>query len=322
MANKKKPKVVISERLEGEPAKWLARRAEVIHASYEDTPALQRALKSADGLVVRTYTKVDDKLLKAAPKLKVVGRAGVGIENISVSACTRHDVRVVSTPAANTQAVVEYVFALIADAVRPRLYLDGYIAPPRYHEHRREHLHRQLNEMVLGVLGMGRIGRRVAEVAHAIGMRVIYNDLLTRRELKLPDDDPSEFVDSATLWAEADILTIHVDGRRSNRRLIDKGVLMALKPTCIVINAARGMLVNDDDLRTWSKIAEPYGGMAVLDVQDPEPPPDDYPLFGLPNVKVLPHLASRTHTGIANMNWVVRDVVAVLEGKEPEYPAN
>ena len=322
MAKTRKPTIVVSENLDGDPAKWLNRHADVVHMSHEDEPAFHRALKSAEGLLVRTYTKVNDKLLKAAPKLKVVGRAGVGLDNISIAACTRHNVRVVSTPAANTQAVVEYVFALMFDAVRPRLYLDSYVPPPRYHQYRRQHVTRQLNELILGILGMGRIGRRVAQVGHAVGMRVLYNDILTRRQLELPPDDPSEFVDTTTLFAEADVLTIHVDGRRSNRHIIDKQVLMSLKPSCIIINAARGMLVNHDDLNTWSHIAEQYGGMALLEVQDPEPPPDDFPLFDRPNVKLLPHLAARTHTALANMNWVVRDVVAVLQGKEPDHPAN
>jgi len=176
---------------------------------------------------------------------------------------------------------------------------------------------------VLGILGMGRIGRRIAQVGHAIGMRVLYNDLLTRRELNLPDDEPSEFVDKATLYVESDVLTVHVDGRADNRHVIDAEVLRQLKRRCLLINAARGMLIDNAALADWARRVETSGGggAAVLDVHEPEPPPDDYVLFGLPNVRLLPHLASRTPEAMRNMSWVVKDVVAVLDGREPKWPA-
>jgi phosphoglycerate dehydrogenase-like enzyme len=273
----------------------------------------------AEGVVVRTYTIVNDAWLDKAPKLKVIGRAGVGLDNIDIAACKRHGVRVVFTPIANTQAVVEYVWALILDVVRPRPYLEHYVPPPVYHQHRRDDIGRQLDELVLGVLGMGNIGRRIAEVGHAIGMRVLYNDLLMRNQLALPDDQPSELVDKATLWAEADVLSIHVDGRAENRNLIDANVLAQLKPGCLIINAARGMMIDEQALADWANRVKDQGGMAVLDVQDPEPPAEDSPLFGIENIRLLPHLGARTHRAMSNMAWVVRDVVKVLEGEEPTW---
>jgi len=315
-------KVVLTEHLDEQCADWLARRVKLVRQSHEDPDALRRELADADGLVVRTYTQVDAALLAGAANLKVVARAGVGLDNISLPECSAAGVRVVYTPDANTQAVVEYLWALILDVVRPRAYLDGYVAPPKFHELRRIHVGRQLSTMTLGILGMGRIGRRIAQCAHAIGTRVLYNDLLTRRELDLPDDEPSEFVDKHTLYEQSDILTIHVDGRKENRRLIDAGVLARLKANCLLINAARGMLIDNDALAAWADAVADRGGVAVLDVHDPEPPDDAYPLFGHANVRLLPHLASRTPEALANMSWVVRDVVRVLDGDEPRYPAN
>lgn len=313
--------VVLTEHLDDAPAAWLAERARLVRQPYEDAAALAQALRDADGLVVRTYTKVDANLLKHAPQLKVVGRAGVGLENIDLGACGKRGVRVVYTPDANTQAVVEYVWALIFDALRPREELVQYVAPPTFHAMRQRNAGPQVNELVLGVLGMGRIGRRVAEVAHALGTRVIYNDLLKREALKLPDHEPSQFVDKATLWRESDVLTLHVDGRKENHRIINADVFKQLKPTCTLINTARGNLMDNAALLDWAGRVAEKGGRAVLDVHHPEPPPDDYPLFGLPNVRLLPHLASRTTTAMANMSWVVRDVVRVLQGQEPQWPA-
>jgi phosphoglycerate dehydrogenase-like enzyme len=316
------PKVVLTEHLDDACAEWLARRVELVRQSHEDAEALRAELADAEGLVVRTYTQVDAGLLQHAPQLKVVARAGVGLDNISLPDCTAAGVRVVYTPDANTQAVVEYLWGLILDVVRPRAYLTDYVPPPKFHELRQIHVGKQLSTMTLGILGMGRIGRRVAECARAIGMRVLYNDLLTRRELNLPEDDTSEFVDKHTLYEQSDILTIHTDGRAENRHLIDAKSLARLKPSCLLINAARGMLIDNNALAAWADAVRDSGGVAVLDVHDPEPPDDAYPLFGHPNVKLLPHLASRTPEAMENMSWVVKDVVKVLEGEEPTYPAN
>ncbi len=317
----KRPKVVLTEHLDDAAMRWLEARTALVRQSHEDAAGLRKQLRQAEGLVVRTYTIVDGKLLDAAPKLRVVGRAGVGLDHIDLAACRQRGVTVVYTPDANTQAVVEYVTGLTLDAVRPRVGLEGYVPAERFHAMRSTHVGRQLDGMVLGVLGMGRIGRRVAQVARAIGMRVLYNDLLTRRQLDLSPDDPSAFVDKPTLYRESDVLSVHVDGRAANRHLIDAEALGQLKPNCVFINAARGMLVDSHALAAWAKANAERGAMAYLDVHDPEPPAEDYPLFGLANVKLLPHLASRTPVAMANMSWVVRDVVTVLEGGKPKYPA-
>jgi len=314
-------KVVLTEHLDDDAAEWIAGRVNLVRQSHEDAEALRGELADAEGLIVRTYTQVNGALLDAAPKLKVVGRAGVGLDNIDLDACRSRGVRVVHTPDANTQAVVEYVWGLILDAIRPRADLPGYVAPPIFHEMRKQHVGRQLDEMVLGILGMGRIGRRIAQVAHAMGVRVLYHDLLTRDALKLPEDEPSEFVDTGTLWGQSDILTIHVDGRPENRGLIGERVLRRLNPACLLINTSRGFVIDPAALADWATRAESKGGRAVLDVHEPEPPPDDYPLFGLPNVRLLPHLASRTDRALKNMSDVVRDVVHVLEGREPTFAA-
>ena len=314
-------KVVLTEHLDEACADWIAERTDLVRCKLDDDAALGRELADADGLIVRTYTQVNDDLLDKAPKLRVVARAGVGLDNVDLEACRRRNIRVVYTPDANTQAVVEYVWALIFDRYRPRNPMVGVTDAATFHKHRAEQVGRQVDELTLGILGVGRIGRRVAQVAAAFGFNVICNDLLAPDQLNLPADHPGRFVDKATLWAESDILTIHVDGRAENKQLINAEVLAQLKPTGLLINAARGMLVDAEALAAWAKRVESDGGGAVLDVHDPEPPTPDYPLWDLPNVKLLAHLASRTGTAMANMSWVVYDVMAVLEGNEPKYPA-
>lgn len=315
------PKVVITEHLDQGAADWLEDRVAVTRQSYQEAEALRREVAGAEALIVRTYTRVDLALLEAAPRLKVVGRAGVGLDNIDLEACRDRGVRVVHTPDANTQAVVEYVWGLILDAVRPRTNLTDYVEPQVFHRLRSEKVGRQLSDLTLGVLGMGRIGRRVAEVAGAIGMRVVYNDLLAEAELLLAKNQCGEPVEPARLWAESDLLTIHVDGRASNRRFISSEVLGALNPECLVINTSRGFVIDPGALAEWAQRVLPRGGGAILDVHEPEPPSEDYPLFGLSNIRLLPHLASRTDRALKNMSDVVYDVVRVLQGEDPEHAA-
>lgn len=315
-----KPKVILTEHLDDDAAQWLAEQTDLLRCSHEDA-GFDAALAQAQGLVIRTYTIINDALLDKAPKLRVVGRAGVGLDNVDLEACKRRGVVVVSTPDANTQAVVEYVWALVLDAMRPRASMTGRTSPADFHEMRKVNVGPQLDEMTLGILGMGRIGRRVAQVAQAIGMRVIYNDLLSPAELRLPAGLTAQAVDKPALWSGCDILTVHVDGRRSNRNLIDAGVLAQLKPSCLLINTSRGFVIDPPALADWARHVADRGGRAALDVHDPEPPPADYPLWGLANVRLLPHLASRTHRAMNNMSWVVRDVVKVLAGQSPSWPA-
>lgn len=314
-------KVVLTEHLDEACADWIAGRTNLVRCKLDDDAGLRRQLADAEALIVRTYTQVNDDLLDKAPNVRVVARAGVGLDNVDLEACRRRNIRVVYTPDANTQAVVEYVWALIFDRYRPRKAMMGVTDAATFHKHRAEQVGRQVDELTLGILGVGRIGRRMAQVAAAFGVNVICNDLLAPEELNLPADQPGRFVDKTTLWAESDILTIHVDGRAENKQLIDAAVLDQLKPSCLLINAARGMLVDAGDMAQWAKRVEATGGGAILDVHDPEPPTPDYPLWGLANVKLLAHLASRTGTAMANMSWVVYDVMAVLEGREPRYPA-
>ena len=284
-----------------------------------DQTGFDDAIADAQGLVVRTYTQVSDELLEKAKKLQVVGRAGVGLDNIDVDACHARGVEVVYTPDANTQAVTEYVLGLMLDHVRPRTALPDSVSGEKFHEIRKTEVGRQLDRLTLGILGHGRIGRRVGAVAHVLGMNVHVCDLLSEAELRKQAEYPFEYVDHDKLYRESDILTLHVDGRSGNRKMIAASVLDRLKDGVLLINAARGMLVDANALSQWAR--EHPDAAAVLDVHDPEPPPAEYSLYGLPNVRLLPHLASRTETAMANMSWVVRDVAAVLQGETPKAPA-
>lgn len=305
----RRPTVIQTEHLSPTAAAWLGERARLV-AAAPGTPAFEEAAPVAEGLVVRTYTTVDEALLARLPALRAVGRAGVGLDNVDQAACGRRGVRVFSTPDANTQAVVEYVTCLVCDALRPRVFLDAPVSRQRWDELRAEVVaHRQMSDLRLGILGLGRIGRRVAQVGRAIGFDVAFTDL---------EDVPQERRHGAVpvpveeLFASSDVLTVHVDGRASNRGLVGASLLGRMRRDSVLVNTSRGFVV--DHAALADRLRACPGMLALLDVHDPEPIAADNPLLGLPNAHLAPHLASRTDAAMEAMSWVVRDVWDAIRG--------
>ncbi len=313
-----KPLVLITERSDAHPIQWLREHAEVIELPTTDA-RFDGALAAAAGMIVRTYTRVDDALLSRAQQLRVVGRGGVGLDNIDVAACRRRGIQVVYTPDANTLAVGDYVFGAMLRLIRPwaRFQREAY-APEEFKRVRSSQSGRQLNELTLGILGLGRVGRRVGSIAaNGFGMRVIFNDLLPVSATSL--SFAATAVDKPALFAECDVLSIHVDMRAQNRHLVGRDQIQSMKRGAILINTSRGEVL--DAAAVADAIRAGHLSAAALDVFDPEPPALDFPLLGMENVFLTPHMASRTATAIENMGWVVRDVVEVLQGRSPKFPA-
>jgi phosphoglycerate dehydrogenase-like enzyme len=316
MTDDARPIVVVTEGSDARPLEWLKERARVVEIGAGD-PGFFDRLGEASGLLVRTYTKVNASLLDRGPKLKVVGRGGVGLENIDVKECRRRGIEVVYTPDANTLAVGDFVFGYLLQLLRPwNFFRDSVYEPKEFKRIRDTVRGRQLNEMTIGILGMGRVGKRMGHIAaNGFGMRVIYNDLLEMSGL----DFPATAVDKTTLYREADVLTIHVDMRAGNENLVGREQIGMLKDTAVVINTSRGEVLDAGALAEAIRGKKIFG--AALDVFSPEPPAGDFPLLGLDRVLLTPHLAARTTTALENMSWVVRDVMGVLEGKAAKYPA-
>lgn len=313
------PLVVLAEPLEPEPAAWLAQRCRLVRIGQKD-PDFGNRIERAHALIVRTYTRVDAPLLARAPALRVVARAGVGLDNIDLQACRDRGISVVHTPHANTTAVVEHVFRAILHIVRPALTIHPENVPRDQSEWRalREAsvTPRQVSDLTLGVVGLGRVGGRVARTARAFDMRVFFCDLL---DFPVAQRHGAQPLDFHRLLRECDLVSLHVDGRPANRGLIDAPELATLKHDAILVNSSRGFVVNTSALAHWL-LAHPHA-RAVIDVHDPEPFDHAYPLLGLPNAILTPHTASATRTAKINMSWVVRDVWRVLSGEPPRYPA-
>jgi phosphoglycerate dehydrogenase-like enzyme len=272
---------------------------------------------SLEGLVVRTLTRVDRPLLERLPRLRVVARAGVGLDNIDLPACRQRGIQVVHTPDANTQAVVEYVLCLLCDALRPRLFLERPVDTQAWERIRAEVCgERQMDELTLGILGFGSIGSRVAQVARAIGFRVLYNDLLTFAPSLRHGAEP---VSADDLFARSDVITLHIDGRPGNRRFVNASLIKHMRPEALLLNTCRGFVLDHEALADFLRVNP--GAQALLDVHEPEPFTAEHPMLGMRNAHLAPHLASRTRSAMDRMSWVVRDAVAVLEGRKPEFAA-
>ncbi len=313
-----RPLVIQTEALDEVCRQWLRERCEVVSSSPEDGAAFGELLGRAEGLVVRTYTRVDAALLERAPRLKVVGRAGVGVDNIDVAACRARGVGVVYTPDANTRAVVELVTAFMLDALRPRMSLDRALPMAQWKSLRQELIApNQLAGMTLGILGLGRVGKGVARVGAALDMRVLFHDLA-----EIPPDQRqgAEAVSVDELFTRSRILTVHIDNRESNRRFVDREKIGMLPAGAMLINTSRGFVVDDLALAQW--LARDPSARAAIDVHEPEPFGAEYPLLGLANARLTPHIGAGTAQAHRNMSWVVRDVWRVLSGEQAEFPAS
>src|SRR5665213_4131980 len=316
MTRATRPTVVVTEGSDPKPLQWLGEQANVI-SIRADAPDFPATLARADGLLVRTYTKVNEAFLAGAPRLRVVGRGGVGLENIDVAACRKRGIEVVFTPDANTLAVGDFLFGNLLRLIRQLSYFRDEVFDPKQFKHIRDTFRgKQLNEMSIGILGMGRVGRRVGHIAaNGFGMRVLYNDVVDVYDLL---DFPAESVSKDVLYSTPDVLSLHVDMRPGNELLVGKTAISQMKPGSILINTSRGEVLDVNAVAEAIRSGHLSG--CAIDVFDPEPPKPGFPLLGFENVLLTPHLAARTQTAMENMSWVVRDVIAVLNGQPARYP--
>lgn len=310
-----KPIVLVTEGSHPTPMNWLREQADVLEFG-PDEAGFDNALGQAQGMIVRTYTTVDAAMLDKGPNLKVVGRGGVGIENIDVAASRERGVEVVYTPDANTRSVADLVAGFMVKLVRPWHANHPDLFDAKGFKNLRKDAGKQLSDLTLGILGLGRVGSMVARMARlGFDMNVVYHDLVPI------ESDHGQAVSFDELLTSCDILTVHVDGRKSNKLLLDSDVLNRATIDYL-INTSRGMVVDSAALLSSVQSGKIRG--AALDVFDPEPPlpgSADEQLSRQDNVLLTPHMASRTERAMENMSWVVRDVMNVIEGREAKHPA-
>jgi D-3-phosphoglycerate dehydrogenase len=246
------------------------------------------AIPDADALIIRSATKVDRAMLQAAPKLKLVGRAGVGVDNVDLDAATERGVVVMNAPDGNTIATAELTLGLMLALARHIPAAHNSLAGGQWE--RKAYMGTELRNKTLGIVGFGRVGRAVAKRALAFEMRVIAHDPF------LPGDAGQalgvEMVALDDLYARADYITLHALANDENRHMINAASITRMKKGVRIVNAARGALIDEAALAAAIKEGKVAG--AALDVYNEEPPEPGNPLIGLPGVIDTPHLGAST----------------------------
>ena len=251
---------------------------------------LMAALPEAHALIVRSAVAVTPEILAAAPQLKVVVRAGAGVDNIDLDEATRRGVVVMNAPAGNTIAATEHAFGLMLALVRhiPQ----GHMSLSQGNWDRKSFMGTEVRDKTLGIVGFGRIGQAMAVRARAFEMRVLAYDPYNPQVKRLASELGCDLVDLDTLYAGSDIITLHPWLSDETKGMINKTSLAKMKKGVRIINIARGALIVDADLAEAVKSGQVAG--AAVDVYKPEPPEPTNPLLNLPGVIHTPHLAAST----------------------------
>jgi D-3-phosphoglycerate dehydrogenase len=306
-----KKNVLLLETIAPEALQLLTEAENVaIFTAYGEKPLAEiLAENRIDAVITRGKGQVNQALLEACPALLVAARCGVGLDNVDVGAATARRVKVVNAPGINSATIAEHAIALMLMLQR-NLYRSLSEVKAGNWEWRNSFKGDELNGKVLGILGLGNIGKRVAKIADALGMKVVYWDAVQAQT-----DYP--FLSLAEVLCQADVVTIHLPLVKETNLLIDEKALAQMKPTAILINTARGQIIDQAALLKALDNQTIAGfGADVLTV---EPPPPDDPLLRHPRTHITAHVGSLTATTYVNMCvQTVNNVLAILAGQEPQ----
>ncbi len=286
--------------------------ANLIVAEESSVEALsQLATQHQVSAIMTTWASVTAEVIAASPACKIVARLGIGLDNIDVAYCKEHDIIVTNVPSYCLIEVAEHALALIF-ALGRKIALYHAATKAGSYDLQAGPALRQMQRQTIGIVGLGHIGKTVAQKAHALGFRV-----LALAHGKRPAPEGVELVDREKFLAESDYITLHVPLTDETRNLVDQAWLAAMKPTAYLVNTARGGVVDHQALRAAVLSNEIAG--AGLDVQQPEPPDMSQPPYNHPNVIVTPHAAFTSIESIELLRrTALQDVADFLTGKTPK----
>lgn len=321
--NIEKPKVLVTRRL-----------PEVILAEYkkqadvevwdEETPIpyniMLEKVRGKEGLVCLLSDKVDQKIIDAGASLKVISTIAVGFDNIDIQEAAAHGIRVGNTPGVLTDATADLAFSLLMAAARRLGEGMDYVRQGKWKTWGLTLLMGQeVYGRTIGIIGMGRIGQAMAKRAKGFNMRILYSG--HHRVGQLEEDLKAEFCPLDDLLRESDYISLHANLKDETRGLIGEREFNLMKPTAILINTARGAMVDQDAL--YHALKDGKIAYAALDVTDPEPMSPDDRLLTLPNIIVVPHIGSATvNTRMTMCRMALQNLAAGLKGEKLPYPVN
>ena len=282
-----------------------------------EKPDFIEAIKNSDAIICGNDLAIDDNLLDMTPKLKIIAKMGAGLDAIDIEAATRREIIICNTPGANRDAVADHTFALLLSVARKIIYCDQSLREKRW-EHTKI-MGVEIWQKTLGLIGLGAIGQSVALRAKGFRMKLAAYDPFWpeefAREHEIKKIDTIE-----KLLKTSDIISIHSPLTPENKGIINKKAFAMMKSSAFLINAARGGIVNEDDL--YVALRDKVIAGAGIDVFEKEPPSSS-PLLDLQNVVLTPHTAAFTHEAMNNMSMgVAEQVIGYFNGKKPEYIVN
>ena len=281
-----------------------------------DTAGLVAAVTGYDALIIRSATQVTAEVLAAAPGLSVVGRAGIGLDNVDVAAATERGIMVCNAPQSNVVSAAEHTVALLLASARNVPQADAALRAGRWERSRWNGV--EVYEKTLGIVGLGRVGRLVAQRMLSFGMRIIAYDPYVSAERARQMS--VELVDLGELMAQADFVTVHLPKTHDTVGLVGKDLLATAKPTMRLVNTARGGIVDEEALA--QAVSDGVIAGAALDVFEAEPTTES-PLFGIENTVVTPHLgASTTEAQDKAGMTIAEQVLLALEGAFVPFAVN
>ena len=315
-----KPLVLVTERIAEVGLQLLEKPCDVCAPWRQGRTYTEDQLRAADAVIVR-LCRITAGLLSTALKLKVIGRHGAGLDNVDLKAATERGIPVVFTPSALTMAnaVAEHTVQMMLALARQTLTGDKMVREGRFKQ-RSSLQGAELCQKTLGIIGLGAIGARVAEICHkGLGMRIIAYDPYV--EEQPPQADLSLVHSLQELLEQADFVTLHLPSTAETFHLIDAETLRLMKPSAMLVNAARGAVV--DTIALAEALCRGQLRGAALDVFEKEPPPLDHPLMSAPRTLFSPHVGSSTEASMERMaELVARQVLQVLRGERPQFVAN
>ncbi len=325
-----KPKVFVTRKLPGPCFQKLLQEFDAeVWPEWRQPPyeTILEKVRQVDALVSLLTDKIDCRIIEegARNRLRIIAQYAVGFDNIDIDCATKHGVYVTNTPGVLTEAVADLTWALILAAARRIVEADQYVRSGEWYRggtgwHPELMLGMELSGKTLGIVGFGRIGRAVARRAKGFNMKVIYYDIV-----RAPEDVEKEldakYVDLETLLRESDVVSIHVPLTPETRHMIGERELRMMKPTAILVNTARGAVVDTNAL--VKALQEGWIAAAALDVFEEEPLPPDHPLTKLKNVVLAPHIGSATRETRERMAcMVLESLLAFRDGKVPPNLVN
>ena len=303
-------KILLLETIHPDAVELLKPAGEVHQIENLEPDHVIRQFADASAVLTRGRGRMPREALLAGKQLKCVARCGAGTDNIDVATATELGLPVLFSPEGTTFSVAEHAIMLMMAVGRKLTLLDRKVREGNWEFRNQAGIGLELFGKTLGIVGWGRIGQRTAELARAFGMNVIYWSAHSRSETY-------PFVELEELFRQSDIISISVSLNENTRNLVNADLLSRMKPTAILVNTARGEVI--DEMALAGLLAEKRIAGAGLDVMASEPPPADHPLFKLDNIVITPHLGTITDVAYRRMCVEVAEQVSkVLKGERPD----